>query len=142
MIRGDHSGGYGIFPAQKNIIFLFPFFISDIEFVSNGKPFSIFDLTSNIFNELATTTTTTSTTTTTTTTTQSTTTTTTTTSESSTISEENADNSPITWLGKFVFNGLPSKLFDFKSPFSDLGWLDSLKDIKITPSNFFTSLFK
>ena len=39
------------------------------------------------------------------------------------------ENSPIIWLGKFMFNGLPTKIFDFKSPFSPMYWFDSLKDM-------------
>ena len=40
-------------------------------------------------------------------------------------------DSPILWLGKFVFNGLPTKIFDFKSPYSPLYWVKSLGDVSI-----------
>ena len=116
--------------AQKEII------RPDIKFVSNGRPFNVFELGS-LFKttEVAPTTTTTTTTTTTSTTTEEVT------EEAVTegASEDKVD-SPITWLGKFMLNGLPTKIFDFKSPFASFDWFDSLKEIKST--NLFMSLFK
>ena len=53
-----------------------------------------------------------------------------------------SQNSPIIWLGKFMFNGLPSKLFSFKNPFSSMYWYDSLKDLTSYPStNIISSIF-
>ena len=58
------------------------------------------------------------------------------------IGEEDNQNSPIIWLGKFMFNGLPSKLFNFKNPFSSMYWHDSLKDLTSYPStNIISRIF-
>ena len=107
----------------------------DIQFVSNGRPFNVFELASTLFKTTDQTTTTTTTTSTTTTTTE----------ESTTVaanSSEDKNDSPITWLGKFMLNGLPTKLFDFKSPFPNMGWFDSLREIQYPSTNLFMSLFK
>jgi len=75
------------------------------------------------------TTTPTTTTTTTTTTSTPTTTTTTTTTETTTSSESvktKPVSSPLTWLAG-QFNGIPTKIFHFRAPFSMLSWLESLK---------------
>ena len=50
-------------------------------------------------------------------------------------SNSKPQNSPIIWLGKFVFDGLPSKLFNFKSPYSPLYWYNSLNDIAKTSTS-------
>ena len=110
-------------PQEKDII------RPDIKFVSNGKPFNLFQLGSTLFKTTEPTTTTT--------------TTTTTEDESEAVTESSSDEkseSPITWLGKFMINGLPTKIFDFKSPFANLDWVDSLRQIPAT--NLFMSLFK
>ena len=57
------------------------------------------------------------------------------------IGGEDNQNSPIIWLGKFMFNGLPSKLFNFKSPFSPMYWYDSLKDLTTPSTNIIGRLF-
>jgi hypothetical protein len=98
----------------------------DIKFVSNGRPFNVFDLGTALFKTPETTTTTTEETST----------------EVDASSEEEKVDSPITWLGKFMLNGLPTKLFDFKSPFSNLDWFGSLKEFTQPSTNLFMSLFK
>lgn len=50
-------------------------------------------------------------------------------------------NSPIVWLGNFIFNGLPHTVSRFKSPFSSLYWYDSVKDIKRPTKKIFNNLF-
>jgi len=101
-------------------------------FSSNGKPYNVFRLT------------TTSTTTTTTTTTTSTTSTTTpSTTAISRDHEEDAkieQNGSITWLGKFLMNGLPKKLFNFKAPYYPLSWFNQLNDVNSVNSHVFTNL--
>ena len=101
-------------------------------FASNGKPYNVFRLT------------TTSTTTTTTTTTTSTTSTTTpSTTAISRDHEEDAkieQNGSITWLGKFLMNGLPKKLFNFKAPYYPLSWFNQLNDVNSVNSHVLTNL--
>ena len=50
--------------------------------------------------------------------------------------------SPIVWLGRFIFNGLPHSVSTFKSPFSPLYWYDSLADIKQPTKSMFNSIFR
>ena len=52
-----------------------------------------------------------------------------------------SQNSPIIWLGKFVFNGLPSKLFNFQSPYSPLYWYNSLNNIAKKSTSSFVENF-
>ncbi|XP_071516002.1 uncharacterized protein [Panulirus ornatus] len=97
--------GY-VSPNTNNFNFLRP----DVNFISNGKPSSIFH-----FKAPAVATTTSKTTTTTTTTTPAPTTTTMTSKPHKPYPPKTP--SPITWLpGSWVFNGRPSNLFIFHSP--------------------------
>ena len=52
------------------------------------------------------------------------------------------ENSPVYWIGKFIFNGLPHTVSQYKSPFSPLYWYDSIKDIKYPSTKLFNTLFK
>lgn len=124
----------------------------DIKYLSNARPFGVYNPDfgkTSLFTPSSTTTTTTTTTTTATTTTTSTSTSTTTTA-STTASPEGffGKDSPIIWLGKFIFNGLPSKLFEFKSPFSPLSLFSSMQEVSnsavqsdYTSSSFMPRLF-
>lgn len=76
-----------------------------IKFISNGKPTKVYHLK--------------------------TTTTTTTTVKPS----QDKDDSSVTWLGNFLMNGLPKKLFDFKTPYSPLSWFSHLKDPNFSGQN-------
>ena len=120
-----------------------------ISYISNARPFNVYKWPLDMIVTSPPRTTTTSTTTTTTTTTATTTTTTTTTSTPTTSTNSRKDgekkkpeNSPVYWIGKFIFNGLPHTVSQYKSPFSPLYWYDSLKDIKYPSTKLFNTIFK
>ena len=106
-----------------------------VNYLSNARPFNIWSLKTTIPTTVTTVTTTTEATT-----------------ESEDILDDDSDNeeherpvkhtnSPVSWLGKFFFNGLPTTLMEFKSPFSPLYWYDSLKDINYPSTQILNNLF-
>ncbi len=45
------------------------------------------------------------------------------------------DDSSITWLGNFLMNGLPKKIFDFKPPYSPFSWFSKLGEDQLAGQN-------